>query len=72
MQQLSAFMSQWEKIVTEGKKSSLSVEIVTGRGNRSDNGRSRLRPAVTNWLAQKHYNYSDVNEGCLKVTIRPR
>merc|ERR1719208_749998 len=29
VQQLSAFISQWEKIVTEGKKSSLNVEIVT-------------------------------------------
>jgi len=72
VQQLSAFISQWEKIVTEGKKTGLNVEIVTGRGNRSDNGKSRLRPAVTNWLGQKNYNYSDVNEGCLKVMIRPR
>jgi len=72
VKQLSSFISQWEKIVTEGKKSSLNVEIITGRGNRSDNGKSRLRPAVTNWLAQKNYNYSDVNEGCLKVMIRPK
>ena len=58
--------------MTEGKKPNLSVEIVTGRGNRSDHGKSRLRPAVTNWLLQKNYTYSDVNEGCLKVMIRPR
>merc|ERR1719219_3133880 len=72
VKQLSGFISQWEKIVSEGKKPGLNVEIVTGRGNRSDGGKSRLRPAVTNWLCQKNYTFSDVNEGCLKVLIKPR
>ena len=71
VKQLSAFISQWEKVVSEGKKGSLSLEVITGRGNRSDHGKSRLRPAVTNWLAQKNYTFSEVNEGCLKVVIRP-
>jgi NEDD4-binding protein 2 len=46
------------------------VEVVTGKGNRSDNGKSRLRPAVTNWLEQKKYRYSDINPGALRIYLK--
>ena len=72
IKQLQKFVSQWESFLTLGKKPSQALEIVTGRGNRSDNGKSRLRPAVAAWLTQKHYQYSEVNDGCYKVTLKPR
>jgi DNA-nicking Smr family endonuclease len=46
------------------------VEVVTGKGNRSDNGKSRLRPAVTNWLEQKQYRYSEINAGALRIYLK--
>jgi len=46
------------------------LEIVTGKGNRSDNGKSRLRPAVTQWLEQKRLYFNEVNLGCLKILIK--
>jgi len=49
----------------------MSVEIVTGKGNRSENGKSRLRPAVVNWLEQKNYRFSEINSGALKVYLKP-
>ena len=71
IKQLQHFIGHWDSYVKKSRNSQ-TLEIVTGRGNRSDNGKSRLRPAVTTWLAQKNWQYSEVNDGCLKVTIRPK
>ena len=68
MKQLSEFISERQVRLKKGQVE--SVEVVTGKGNRSDNGRSRLRPAVQNWLDQKKYPYSEVNSGCLKVQLK--
>ena len=72
IKQLHHFIGHWENFVNVGKKSSQTVEVITGRGNRSDNGKSRLRPAVATWLNQKNHTYSEVNDGCFRVTIRPK
>lgn len=47
-----------------------SIEIVTGKGNRSENGKSRLRPAVINWLDQKKYRYTEINSGAFKIYFK--
>ena len=65
---LAEFLAQWEASLA--RRETVTVEIVTGRGNRSHHGRSRLRPAVTNWLIQKNFTFREVNEGCLKVDIK--
>ena len=72
IKQLQHFIGQWERFVNVGRKPSQAVEIITGRGNRSESGKSKLKPAVTTWLNQKKYNYSEVNDGCFKVTIYPK
>ena len=46
------------------------MEVVTGKGNRSENGKSRLRPAVQQWLDQKGFSYSEVNSGCVRLEVR--
>ena len=46
------------------------VEVVTGKGNRSGNGISRLKPAVVNWLDQRNLHHSEVNPGCLKIYLK--
>jgi len=54
----------------EGGGEDGSIEIVTGKGNRSENGKSRLRPAVINWLDQKKYRYTEINSGAFKVYFK--
>ena len=72
IKQLQHFIGQWERFVNVGRKPSQAVEIITGRGNRSESGKSKLKPAVITWLNQKRHNYSEVNDGCIKVTIYPK
>ena len=66
--QLALFLGERQLRLRKGQQE--WVEVVTGKGNRSDNGKSRLRPAVQNWLDQKNYSYSEVNQGCLKVQLK--
>ena len=66
--ELSRFMSNWLAVASPR----VEVEIVTGKGKRSEGGKSMLRPAVVGWLEARHYNYSLVNDGCLRVEIRRR
>jgi len=73
IKQLSDFLGQKEASLSRGGYSSeneTSVEVITGKGNRSDKGRSRLRPAVQIWLEQKGYQFTQVNSGAFKVTVR--
>jgi DNA-nicking Smr family endonuclease len=68
VQQLAAFVQEREGGLRRGQ--AVSIEVVTGQGHRSDNGKSRLKPAIQNWLDQKKYQYSEVNPGCLKVHLK--
>ena len=68
MRQLNTFVA--ERVTGLKKGGSEWVEVVTGKGNRSDNGKSRLKPAVINWLDQKNLQYSEVNPGCLKIHLK--
>lgn len=70
IKQLQQFLSQKEAAARNVGAGGLAVEIITGKGNRSENGKSRLRPAVQNWLEQKNYSYTEVNSGCFKVKLR--
>merc|ERR1719228_1291733 len=64
---LSLFVAEKQSKLIKGQAE--FVEIVTGKGTRSDNGKSRLKPAVQGWLDQKKLPYTEVNPGCLKVQI---
>eukprot|EP00090_Calanus_glacialis_P009513 TRINITY_DN17898_c0_g1_i2.p1 TRINITY_DN17898_c0_g1~~TRINITY_DN17898_c0_g1_i2.p1 ORF type:complete len:706 (-),score=276.50 TRINITY_DN17898_c0_g1_i2:410-2527(-) len=70
IKQLQQFISQKEATARSGSSGSQSVDVITGKGNRSENGKSRLRPAVQNWLDQKNYSYTEVNSGCFRVRIK--
>lgn len=70
IKQLQQFISQKEAIARNGGTGILTVDIITGKGNRSENGKSRLRPAVQNWLEQKNYLFTEVNIGCFRVKIK--
>lgn len=68
VKQLNAFVAERLAGLRRGQVE--VVEVVTGKGNRSENGKSRLKPAVANWLEQKKFTYSESNPGCLRVQLR--
>merc|ERR1711953_1480941 len=68
MRQLDTFVA--ERLAGLKKGGSEWVEVVTGKGNRSDNGISKLKPAVVNWLDQRNLHHSEVNPGCLKIYLK--
>ncbi|KAF2899995.1 hypothetical protein ILUMI_06188 [Ignelater luminosus] len=45
--------------------------VITGRGKRSDQGRSRIKPAVMARLRKRGIWYVEVNPGLLKIRVRP-
>ena len=68
MRQLDNFVA--ERLASLKRGGSQWVEVVTGKGNRSDNGISRLKPAVVDWLGQRNLQHSEVNPGCLKIYLK--
>lgn len=68
MRQLDNFVA--ERFASLKRGGSQWVEVVTGKGNRSDNGISKLKPAVVNWLDQRNLHHSEVNPGCLKIYLK--
>ena len=68
LRQLSNFVAERRSRLERGR--SEMVEVVTGKGNRSKNGRSRLKPAVVSWLDQKNIQHFEVNQGCLKIHLK--
>ena len=67
---LGQFLREWETRL--GVTERQWLEIVTGRGSRSESGRSVLRPVVERWLQNKGFSYFEVNPGCLRVEARGR
>ena len=68
MRQLDTFVA--ERLASLKRGGSEWVEVVTGKGNRSTNGISKLKPAVVNWLDQRNLHHSEVNPGCLKIYLK--
>ena len=68
IRQLDTFMAV--RLAGLKKGGSQWVEVVTGKGNRSGNGKAKLKPAVVNWLDQRNLQHSEVNPGCLKIYLK--
>jgi DNA-nicking Smr family endonuclease len=47
----------------------LLVDVVTGAGNHSRDGRAVLRPRVKAWLEERGMRYYPINDGMLKVDV---
>jgi len=69
IKQLQKFIQAREACIRSANEE-MQVEVITGKGNRSTNGLSKLRPAITNWLQQKNYRFSEVNSGSLLVYLK--
>ena len=61
---LEAKMRQWSALAG-GRR--LLVDVVTGAGNHSREGRAVLRPRVKAWLEERGMRYYPINDGMLKV-----
>ncbi|XP_048053639.1 NEDD4-binding protein 2 [Megalobrama amblycephala] len=45
------------------------LSIITGRGNHSQGGVARIRPAVLDYLKNQHYSYTEPKTGLVLVTL---
>lgn len=45
------------------------LSVITGRGNRSQGGVARIRPAVLDYLKSHHYSYVEPKTGLVLVTL---
>ncbi|KAL7841434.1 hypothetical protein SRHO_G00251250 [Serrasalmus rhombeus] len=45
------------------------LSVITGRGNHSQGGVARVRPAVLDYLKSQHYRYSEPKPGLILVTL---
>ncbi|XP_074551293.1 NEDD4-binding protein 2 [Halichoeres trimaculatus] len=46
------------------------LSIITGRGNHSQGGVARIRPAVLDYLTSKHYRFTEPNTGHVLVSLK--
>ncbi|OXU24874.1 hypothetical protein TSAR_011918 [Trichomalopsis sarcophagae] len=67
MRALDIFLEHQLENMSKGARK--SIFIITGRGARSINGQSRLKPAVAKKLNQKSINFKEANPGMLKVIV---
>ncbi|XP_007945335.1 NEDD4-binding protein 2 [Orycteropus afer afer] len=57
-----------EEFRQNGGKPYLSV--ITGRGNHSQGGVARIKPAVIKYLTSHSFRFSEIKPGCLKVMLK--
>ncbi|XP_054544427.1 NEDD4-binding protein 2 isoform X2 [Talpa occidentalis] len=57
-----------EECKQSGGKPYLSV--ITGRGNHSQGGVARIKPAVIKYLTSHSFRFSEIKPGCLKVMLK--
>ncbi|XP_055485231.1 NEDD4-binding protein 2 isoform X2 [Psammomys obesus] len=57
-----------EEFKQSGGKPYLSV--ITGRGNHSQGGVARIKPAVIKYLTSHSFRFSEIKPGCLKVMLK--
>lgn len=57
-----------EEFKQNGGKPYLSV--ITGRGNHSQGGVARIKPAVIKYLTSHNFRFSEIKPGCLKVMLK--
>ena len=53
LQALDIFLDHQQEILNRGSKKSLELFIITGRGARSNNNKSKIKPAVSRRLTSR-------------------
>ncbi|XP_071072989.1 NEDD4-binding protein 2 [Dasypus novemcinctus] len=46
------------------------LSVITGRGNHSQGGLARIKPAVIKYLTSHSFRFSEIKPGCLKVMLK--
>ncbi|XP_076992776.1 NEDD4-binding protein 2 isoform X2 [Tamandua tetradactyla] len=46
------------------------LSVITGRGNHSQGGIARIKPAVIKYLTSHSFRFSEIKPGCLKVMLK--
>ncbi|KAM7394241.1 hypothetical protein PAMP_021054 [Pampus punctatissimus] len=46
------------------------LSVITGRGNHSQGGVARIRPAVIDYLTKKHYRFTEPKQGLVLVSLK--
>ncbi|KAM9857245.1 NEDD4-binding protein 2 [Aulostomus maculatus] len=46
------------------------LSVITGRGNHSQGGVARIRPAVKSYLTSNHYRFTEPTQGLLSVSLK--
>ncbi|XP_004579198.2 NEDD4-binding protein 2 isoform X1 [Ochotona princeps] len=65
---MTVLQQKTEECKQGGGKPYLSV--ITGRGNHSQGGVARIKPAVMKYLTSHNYRFSEIKPGCLKVMLK--
>ncbi|KAL3278818.1 hypothetical protein HHI36_016338 [Cryptolaemus montrouzieri] len=66
---LDVFIDRNINLLKGGTKKSQSLLVITGRGNRSKNGVSKIKPAVISRLKTRKIQFAQVNPGLLKIKV---
>ncbi|KAM4854283.1 NEDD4-binding protein 2 [Thomomys bottae] len=65
---MTVLQRKTEEFKQNGGKPYLSV--ITGRGNHSQGGVARIKPAVIKYLTSHSFRFSEIKPGCLKVMLK--
>ncbi|XP_045690096.1 NEDD4-binding protein 2 isoform X1 [Phyllostomus hastatus] len=65
---MAVLQQKTEEFKQSGGKPYLSV--ITGRGNHSQGGVARIKPAVVKYLTSHSFRFSEIKPGCLKVMLK--
>lgn len=65
---MAVLQQKTEEFKQNGGKPYLSV--ITGRGNHSQGGVARIKPAVIKYLTSHSFRFSEIKPGCLKVMLK--
>ncbi|XP_013373553.1 PREDICTED: NEDD4-binding protein 2 isoform X2 [Chinchilla lanigera] len=65
---MTVLQQKTEELKQNGGKPYLSV--ITGRGNHSQGGVARIKPAVIKYLTSHSFRFSEIKPGCLKVMLK--
>ncbi|ELK03619.1 NEDD4-binding protein 2 [Pteropus alecto] len=65
---MTVLQQKTEEFKQDGGKPYLSV--ITGRGNHSQGGVARIKPAVIKYLISHSFRFSEIKPGCLKVMLK--
>ncbi|XP_043829231.1 NEDD4-binding protein 2 isoform X2 [Dromiciops gliroides] len=65
---ITVLQQKTEEYKQNGGKPYLSV--ITGRGNHSQGGVARIKPAVIKYLTSHNFRFSEIKPGCLKVILK--